>query len=115
MAAICQYCHSAREDGAAKCPNCGASAGPREAPDFRFCPHCQRRLVALASPACNYCGKALPEEFVKARAAMWQRINEAADGRAGERELEELDDSGDDALRRALRSLFDLNARTPRD
>jgi hypothetical protein len=114
MPAICEYCRSAREESALKCPHCGAAAGPREAPDFRFCPHCQRRLVALGSPACNYCGKALPEDFVKARAAMWQRINEASSGRADEEELKELENSGDDALRRALRSLFDLNERTRR-
>ena len=89
--------------------------GPREPVDYRNCPHCGRRLVALGSPACNYCGKALPEDFLKAREAMWQRVNDASAGRASPEELEELEKSGDDALRRALRSLFDLNDRTRPD
>jgi hypothetical protein len=115
MAGACEYCHGGLGEGATKCPNCGAAAAPSAPPDFRFCPHCRRRLVALGSPACNYCGKALPENFVKAREAMWQRVNDAAAGRATEEDLKELEDSGDDALHRALRSLFDLNDRTRRD
>ena len=108
MPNVCEYCHGGLEEGATKCRNCGAAAAPGEPPDFRFCPHCRRRLVALGSPACNYCGKALPENFLKAREAMWQRINDATSGRATPEELEELENSGDDALRRALRSLLDL-------
>ena len=115
MPATCEYCHGAYEEGATKCANCGAAAGPREAPDFRFCPYCRRRLVALGSPACNYCGKALPADFVEARERAWQRINDAASGRATPEELEALENSGDDDLRRALRSLFDLNDKSRRD
>jgi len=115
MAEVCEYCHGAREEGATKCPNCGAAAGPREPVDFRLCPHCGRRLVALGSPACNYCGKPLPENFLKAREAMWHRINDAAAGRATDEELRELENSGDDALRRALRALFDLDGRARRE
>jgi hypothetical protein len=115
MSEVCQYCHGRLGEGATKCANCGAAPAPAEPPDFRYCPHCRRRLVALGSPACNYCGKALPENFLKAREAMWQRINDARAGRASEEELKELEDSGDDALRRALRSLFDLNDRTRRE
>lgn len=115
MAGACEYCHGGLGEGATKCPNCGAAVAPAAPPDFRFCPHCRRRLVALGSPACNYCGKALPENFLKAREAMWRRVNDAAAGRASEEDLKELEDSGDDALRRALRSLFDLNDRTRRD
>ena len=100
----CDYCHGVLEDGATKCANCGASAGRREAPDYRFCPFCKRRLLALGSPACNYCGRALPEEHVKAREALWQKVRDAATPE----ELEELEKGGDDALRRALKSLFDL-------
>jgi hypothetical protein len=114
MSDVCEYCRGALAAGATKCGNCGAAAAPREPPDFRFCPHCQRRLVALGSPACNYCGKALPADFLRAREAMWQRVNDAASGRATPEELEELENSGDDALRRALRSLFDLGDRTKR-
>ena len=97
------------EEGATKCANCGAAAGEREARDFRFCPHCKRRLLALGSPACNYCGRALPEEFVKARGEMWQRVSDVSAGRADEGEKETLENESDDAMRRALKALFGLN------
>lgn len=102
----CDYCQSAVEEGAKKCPNCGAAAGARQAPDFRFCPHCKRRLLALGSPACNYCGRTLPEEYARAREALWQKVSKATP-----EDLEELDreDGGDDALKRALKALFDLD------
>ena len=99
------------EGGAAKCPNCGAAAVPREAPDFRFCPHCERRLLALGSPACNYCGRALPEDYVRAREALWQKVSDAGAGRASPEELDELEKGGDDALKRALKALLDLDGR----
>jgi hypothetical protein len=102
----CDYCQSALGEGATKCANCGAAVGEREATDFRFCPHCKRRLLALGSPACNYCGRALPEEYVRARESMLRRIDEA--GNASPEELEELEKGSDDALRRALRALLDL-------
>ncbi|HWS87241.1 MAG TPA: hypothetical protein VN282_09770 [Pyrinomonadaceae bacterium] len=100
----CDYCQGVMEEGAAKCPNCGAAAAAREAPDFRFCPYCKRRLLALGSPACNYCGRALPEEYVRARDALWQKVSQATP-----EELEELERGGDDALKRALRALIDLD------
>src|SRR5947199_8526036 len=103
MPMTCDYCNSAIEEGATKCENCGASLGEREATDFRFCPFCKRRLVALGSPACNYCGRSLPEEFVKARGALLERINEVSAGHASEEELKALQEEGDDAMRRALR------------
>ena len=107
----CDYCHGALAEGETKCSNCGAAAGAREPRDFRFCPHCKRRLLALGSPACNYCGRALPEEYVRAREALWQKVSDASAGKATPEELEELERDGDDALRRALRSLLDLNDR----
>lgn len=94
------------EEGAAKCPNCGAAAAAREAPDFRFCPHCRRRLLALGSPACNYCGRALPEEYLRAREALWQKVSQATP-----EELEGMEHEGDDALKRALKALLDLERR----
>jgi DNA-directed RNA polymerase subunit RPC12/RpoP len=111
MALSCDYCQSACAEGAASCERCGAplSADASSAPDYRFCPHCQRRLLALGSPACNYCGRNLPAGFVKAREAMLQRINEASSGNASPEDLQELEGDTDDALRRALRSLFDLD------
>lgn len=111
MSLRCDYCQSAVEEGAAKCPNCGAAAGAREAPDFRFCPHCKRRLLALGSPACNYCGRALPEDYVRAREALWQKVSDAREGKATPEELEELERTGDDALKRALKALLDLDRR----
>ena len=104
MPLTCDYCQSVIEEGAGKCPNCGAAAGTREAPDFRFCPYCKRRLLALGSPACNYCGRALPEDYLRAREALWQKVSNATP-----EELEELEQGGDEALKRALRALIDLD------
>ncbi len=107
----CDYCHGALEESAKKCANCGAAVGAREPRDFRLCPYCKRRLLALGSPACNYCGRALPEEYVRAREALWQKVNDARAGKATPEELEELEKGSDNALRRALKSLFDLDDR----
>lgn len=112
MALTCDYCHSVLEEGATKCENCGASLEEREAADFRFCPSCKRRLLALGSPACNYCGRALPEDFVKAREALRQRVSDVSEGHASEEQIRELEEESDDAMRRALRSLLDLKDRT---
>jgi predicted amidophosphoribosyltransferase len=112
MTLSCDYCHSVLEEGATRCANCGAAVGEREATDFRFCPFCKRRLVALGSPACNYCGRALPEDFVKAREATWQRVNDVSEGHASDEQIKELEAESDEALKRALRSLLDLKNRT---
>ncbi len=103
MSRTCEYCESPVAEGAAKCPNCGAAAGAREVVDFRFCPHCKRRLLALGSPACNYCGRALPAEYQRAREALRRRVSDATP--------EELEEVGrdDDALKRALKALLDLD------
>jgi RNA polymerase subunit RPABC4/transcription elongation factor Spt4 len=75
---ICEYCHSTAEETATKCLNCGAALAGDTAipPDFRACPHCHRRLLALGSPACNYCGQALPLNYIRARETMWQHVSE---------------------------------------
>jgi DNA-directed RNA polymerase subunit RPC12/RpoP len=110
MAVNCDYCHGACVDGATKCTSCGAPLNALNGPDYRFCPHCKRRLLALGSPACNYCGRNLPESYVKAREAMRQRIEEMSERGAGAGELEALGKDGeDDNLRRALKALFDLD------
>jgi DNA-directed RNA polymerase subunit RPC12/RpoP len=106
MTQTCEYCHGAIEEGSTKCANCGAAVGEREAPDFRFCPNCERRLLALGSPACSYCGHALPEDFVKAREQMWRRVNDLNTGRASESEKEALENESDEAMRRALKALL---------
>jgi hypothetical protein len=108
----CDYCHGALGEGATECANCGAAvAGAGEPRDFRFCPYCKRRLLALGSPACNYCARALPEDYVRARESLWQKVSDASEGRATPEEMEELEKGGDDALRRALKSLLDLDER----
>ncbi len=107
----CEYCQAVCEEGATKCAACGAPLGEGEPPDFRFCPFCKRRLLALGSPACNYCGRALPEDFVRAREALWQKVSDVSAGKATPEELEELEREGDDALKRALKALFDLGDR----
>ena len=112
MALKCEYCRGALGEDATKCANCGAAVGEREAADFRFCPYCERRLLALGSPACNYCGRALPEEYVRAREHILRRVSEA--GNASPEELEELEKGSDDALRRALKALLDLDDPTRR-
>ena len=58
-----------------KCESCGAPID-LAVTDFRSCPYCRRRLLALASPACNYCGRRLPEKFIKARESDLRRIKE---------------------------------------
>ncbi len=116
MARTCDYCRAACADDALKCATCGApldlSAGG-EAPDYRFCPFCQKRLLSLGSPACNYCGRALPESFVRARGEMLRRVTSASGGSAADRE--ELERDSDDALKDALRSLFSLDELNRRD
>ena len=109
MAATCEYCHSASAEGALKCGNCGAPFGDRPATDYRICPYCHRRLLALGSPACNYCGRSLPENYVKAHQSTLERIHEAnASGRASADDLGEFEKEKDDVFKRALRSLFSL-------
>jgi hypothetical protein len=115
MSPTCDYCHGVSPEGAAKCSNCGAPFGAKAPVDFRHCPYCKRRLLALGSPACNYCGKPLPENYLKARDAIRQRIDEATARGASPEELEALGEESDDAMRRALKSLFRLNDPSRRD
>jgi hypothetical protein len=35
---------------------------------------CHRKLLAMGSPACSYCGQRLPSEYIKAREADLKRI-----------------------------------------
>jgi hypothetical protein len=75
MTPDCAYCGAAAKEGTTVCEHCGAprAALPAET-DFRHCPFCKRKLLALASPACSYCGKRLPDEYIKAREADLRRI-----------------------------------------
>ena len=78
MMLSCEFCSSLIGEGNTKCGNCGAPIVRDSAafPDFRSCPMCHRKLLALASPACSYCGRRLPDEYIKAREADLKRIAE---------------------------------------
>lgn len=41
---------------------------------------CHRKLLALGSPACSYCGRRLPNEYIKAREADLRRITDVGEG-----------------------------------
>lgn len=105
MSSTCDYCRAISKQGATKCETCGAPLGDGPPPDYRVCPYCNRRLLALGSPACNYCGRALPESFVKAREAVLRRIGAAQ----SPQDRETLESESDDAFKQALRSLFSLD------
>jgi len=78
MALKCSYCSGSYEEGAVRCVNCGAPIASDETSpsDFRSCPFCHRKLLALGSPACSYCGRRLPADYLKARESDLKRINE---------------------------------------
>ncbi|MCA1594456.1 MAG: SPFH domain-containing protein [Acidobacteria bacterium] len=107
--APCPKCGTPNPPGAKFCLNCGA---PQQAPEAATveCPHCcGKRLLALGSPACSYCGRSLPENYVKAREAMWQCIRDVGAGGSSAEQLEVLEKESDGEMRRALKALFDLN------
>jgi hypothetical protein len=81
MNANCLYCKSFCENGALKCRNCGAPLIAEEEPaiDVRACPYCRRKLLSLASPACNFCGLRLPTHFIKIREEHLRRITKMSD------------------------------------
>lgn len=77
MGITCEYCHSHNEPELANCKNCGAPLPARGAVNnTHLCPNCGHRLLALASPRCNICGKQLPEELIRAREIELKRIND---------------------------------------
>ena len=76
MTVACEYCRSSSESGSGKCMNCGAPLGTGAAADPHQCPYCHRRLLALGSPNCNYCGRRLPEEFIKANTSDLNRVKQ---------------------------------------
>lgn len=75
---VCEYCRGTLGADSSKCQNCGAPTDMWRAtgPDFRVCPHCTRRLISLGSPACNYCGRRLPDSYLQAREQTKRRIEE---------------------------------------
>ena len=91
---ICDYCNSRLADGETKCGNCGApivvdAAG---SPDYRHCPVCHRRLLALGSPACSYCGRRLPPDYIKARESDLHRVTGQLDGSGGNELVGKVDE-----------------------
>jgi hypothetical protein len=90
----CEYCNSSMDEGEMKCGNCGAPIvhDGSALVDFRSCPTCHRKLLALASPACNYCGRRLPDEYIEARESDLKRITEVGGGEKTElrRKVDEL-------------------------
>ncbi|MFY9553829.1 MAG: hypothetical protein WAV20_20875 [Blastocatellia bacterium] len=94
MSLTCEYCSGLIDEGQHKCAGCGApiSRGTAVIPDFRRCPFCRRKLLALGSPACNYCGKRLPEKYIRARESDLNRITEVEGGDETEmgRKVDEL-------------------------
>ena len=94
MTLTCEYCSSSISEGEKNCGSCGAPVTNESAPlNFRACPFCHRKLLALASPACSYCGRRLPEQYIKAREADLKRIaeiNEGSDARDIVRKVDEL-------------------------
>jgi|ERR1700733_10866958 DNA-directed RNA polymerase subunit RPC12/RpoP len=81
MGTACEYCRSRNEDGLTNCKNCGAplpmvSGSSTPARHVHQCPVCGHKLLALASPNCNYCGERLPQDYITAREADLKRIND---------------------------------------
>jgi predicted amidophosphoribosyltransferase len=102
----CEYCQSRLEENAARCPNCGAPLSLDSAPpDYSVCPACHRKLIALGSPACNYCGKRLPASYLKAREAALERISEINAQRADAEEIK-IDEGESDLVKLALNALI---------
>lgn len=104
MTLTCDYCSGPIGEGEMKCGNCGAPFVHDDAalPDFRFCPFCRRKLLALGSPACNYCGRRLPDAYLKAREGDLKRLTQVKEG-------EETSDVG-----RKVNELFRENLRRKR-
>jgi len=88
-------------EGEMKCANCGAPIvhDGSGLPDFRSCPTCHRKLLALASPACSYCGRRLPDEYIEARESDLKRITEVGGGE----EKTELRRKVDELIRQTAR------------
>ena len=78
MTQSCEYCKGNLAENALKCQNCGAPVSQATEPlrDYRLCPFCYRKLLALGSPACSYCGRRLPDEYIKEREAQLRRMSE---------------------------------------
>jgi len=117
MTLTCNYCGSSVGDSDKYCASCGAPVAQDQSqlPDFRSCPFCHRRLLALGSPACSYCGKRLPDEYITARDADLKRVAEIRDGA----ETKEIGRKVDELIRQTARGrsssslgVFDITSLT---
>ena len=107
MSSVCDYCHGANIDAATSCEHCGAPVlAAAEPADFRHCPYCSRTLLALGSPACSYCGRRLPDSFLKARDEDFHRVEKISGQVVTERNEKETLAvfAGQTILRRSERS-----------
>lgn len=117
MTLTCDYCGSSATEKDKNCGSCGAPIVRDQSrlPDFRSCPVCHRKLLALGSPACNYCGRRLPDEYIKAREADLKRVSEVRDGA----ETNEVSRKVDELIRHTAQSrtssslgVFDISSLT---
>jgi predicted amidophosphoribosyltransferase len=78
MILACEYCRGATETNRTNCKNCGAPLPVTASTPHNtsLCPFCGRKLLALGSPSCSYCGRRLPEELVKLREGDLRRLND---------------------------------------
>ncbi|MBA3715199.1 MAG: zinc ribbon domain-containing protein [Pyrinomonadaceae bacterium] len=114
MTLFCEHCRGACDEGAHKCVNCGAPISVEAATvDYRVCPHCQRKLLALGSPACSYCGRALPQNYIRTREATLRRIHDHQQERVEGDTAEEWAENEANTVRRLLGNLFGSEG-TPR-
>jgi predicted amidophosphoribosyltransferase len=117
MASTCDYCGSSITEADKSCGNCGAPVARDQSglPDFRSCPFCHRRLLALASPACSYCGRRLPDDYIRAREGDLKRVTEVGEGT----EIHEVGRKVDELIRQTARGrssssigVFDISSLT---
>ena len=107
----CDYCQSECDQGAEKCMSCGAPLNHLgvTALDFRRCPFCSRRLLALASPTCSYCGRRLPQDYIAAHEADLRRMEGIASISFGHRvEEKSTDRSSSDTEKRKAFGLLNI-------
>ena len=116
MILTCDYCGSPLTEVDKSCASCGTPAvrGQSDLPDFRSCPFCHRKLLALGSPACSYCGKRLPDEYIKAREADLKRVEGVSDAKTGEtsRKVDELIRQTAQGHSSSIVGVFDISSLT---
>ena len=108
MTTLCHYCNSSRNTEDPKCQNCGAPSGPEPGINHRICPHCRRKLLTLGSPTCNYCGRALPLEYVRTREGILNRLTTHQPDKKDNDWIQEALKRGDSDGRISFTEILDL-------